>query len=447
MKKFLFLSIFILINLVFRIFLSINNIPKGDILVHQEWAKILFQQGLPGSYFFEGWTYTPPTQPPLMMSGFYLSEYIYQNRNIFSQLHNTIKIPPAFILLGFQKYGQILTLRLWETFFTYIIASIFFFYFSKKISFTKSLLIFNIIIFNPISLFINSIWGQNDILPTTFMYLSFLGIFSNFVLLSPILFLIGILFKPTIAILSPIFLCLFIKIYQQQNHSHKLIKLFLIFFSCLIVLWFSFKPFIPSSVEPISYTTSIIKHRIATSSKGLNLASISAFNLYSLIFKIDQTYATNQNSFFQLKDFGLAVFILINAILIVKLFKTPKVSFNHTLFYIFIISQSAFLFLTNMLDRYFIPGFLSSIIIMVLYWKKFGVLMFLQQIIWFCNLTYAYYYRDNQIIFSIFRNNNFLLIRVLSSLNLFIFFFIFKQSLYSKTFSPNIKINKNIYKR
>ncbi|MCW1949650.1 MAG: hypothetical protein KIH89_004405, partial [Candidatus Shapirobacteria bacterium] len=196
MKKFLFLSIFILVNLVLRVYLSINDVPKGDILVHRDWSNILFQQGLSGSYFFEGWTYTPPTQPPLMMSCFYFSEYIYQNRNFFSQLHNTIKLPPSFILLGFQKYGQILTLRLWETLFTYFIALIFFFYFSKKISFLKSLVIFNLIIFSPISLFTNSIWGQNDILPTAFMYLGFLTIFSNFILLSPLFFITGILFKP-----------------------------------------------------------------------------------------------------------------------------------------------------------------------------------------------------------------------------------------------------------
>lgn len=441
MKKFLFLSIFILVNLVLRIYLSINDVPKGDILVHQNWSQTLFQKGLPGSYFFEGWIYTPPTQPPLMMSGFYLSEYIYQNRNIFSQLHNTIKLPPAFLLLGFQKYGQVLTLRLWETLFTYLIALIFFFYFSKKTSFLKSLLIFSLIIFNPISLFTNSIWGQNDILPTTFMYFSFLTIFSNFILISPILFLIGILFKPTIAVLIPLFFCLFIKTYQQQAYSHKLIKLFLVFFSCLTLLWLSFKPFIPSNVDTIPYITSIINHRISTSSKGLNLASISAFNLYSLIFNIDQTYATNQNSFFQLKDFGLAFFILFNVILIFKFLKTPKTNFHHILFYIFIISQTAFLFLTNMLDRYFIPGFISSVIIMVLYWKKFGLLMVLQQITWFLNLIYAYYYRDNQLIFSIFRNSNFLLIRFLSFLNLFVFFVILKRSLYSKTFSPNVKIN------
>ena len=69
MKKFLFLSIFILVNLVLRIYLSINDVPKGDILVHQNWSQTLFQKGLPGSYFFEGWIYTPTTQPPLMMSG------------------------------------------------------------------------------------------------------------------------------------------------------------------------------------------------------------------------------------------------------------------------------------------------------------------------------------------------------------------------------------------
>lgn len=437
MKKILFIIFLILLNLTIRISISNSVKPQGDILVHLEWSKILYQKGLPGSYFFQLWTYTPPTQPPLMMVSYYLSQAIFQNRNIFSQIHNLTKIPPAFLLLSFEKYGEILTLRLWELIGTYLIAFIFLFYFLKKNNLSKSLIIFSLIIFNPITIFINSVWGQNDILPNLFMYSSFLLIFSEFIIISPIIFLIGILFKPTSAITGLLFVSLFVLKHFKNKSPHKLIKYILITLSCLTITFISFKLFIPQNIKPFGYVNDILHHRISTSSKGSNLASVSAFNIYSLVFNIDQKSAINKNSFFQLVNLNPIFFLAINIFFIYKFISSKTQDFNHSLFSIFFVSQGSFLFITNMLDRYFIPAFLSATIIMVIYWKKFGWLMITQQIIWFLNLIYAYYYRVNGPINHLFRNNNFLFIRLLSFLSILIFFFSIRK--YQKIYSTSSK--------
>jgi len=85
--------------------------------------------------------------------------------------------------------------------------------------------------------------------------------------------------------------------------------------------------------------------------------------------------------------------------------------------------------MTGMLERYFFPTFLSSLIIMALYWQKFGKLMLIQQLIWFLNLIYAYYHRDIEFISHFFKNNDFIFIRLLSLSSLFIFFLIAKKYL------------------
>jgi hypothetical protein len=435
MKKKVFLFIFVIVlNLIVRTFFAVSTKPQGDILVHLNWAQTLYQQGLSGSYFSLYWTYTPPTQPPLMMLAYYFSQSIYYNRNILSQFHNLVKFPPSSFLLFFQEYGEILSLRFWELIGTLLIAFIIYFYFSRKIGFKKSFIIFNLIIFNPITIFINSVWGQNDILPTAFMYASFLLLFSESILITPLVFLVGLMFKPTIAIVSLLFLVIFIYQHSQTKPKHQLFKYLLILISAIIFVYFAFKPFIPDGIRPIGYINDILHNRISTSSKGSKLASVSAFNIYSLIFNIDQTSALNQNSPFDLAGLSPFIFIIINLIFIFYFFKSKFKKFNHLLFTIFFISQGSFLFMTNMLDRYFIPAFIASCLIMVIYWKKFGFLMVIQQLIWFSNLIYAYYYRSSQNINDIFRTNNFLTIRFFSLLSIFVYFYLIKRYLrFTKT--------------
>ncbi len=413
----------IFFSLLLRIFLSNVTVPVGDILVHQEWAKSLYQEGTRGSYFREGWTYSPPTQPSLMMLAYSGSRSIYENRNVFSAMHNLLKIPPASVLLGFQKYGQILTLKIWEFLATLIIAFVFYFYFSNQKSSKIGLIIFTLILFHPILIFTNSVWGQNDLIPTMFAYISFLLIFSKYIYYSPIIFFLGVLFKPTIIVLTPLFAIVFLFFYFKNK------KNFLILLPIMLIitsfLYLSFKPFIPTGISPINYVRDIYNHRISNSSKGLNLASVSAFNLYSLLFNIDKTYATKT----PLISIGLLLYILINVVFIYHFLKSKNHSFSHLLFTIYFLGQGSFLLLTNMLERYFFPALLASILIMVLYWKKFGRLMLLQQLIWFLNLIYAYYHRQSEFISYVFKENNFIFVRLLSFCSLLIFFLLTKKYL------------------
>ena len=433
-SKFFLIIVITLISLTIRILISNYSPIKGDILVHQEWAKVLYQQGLSGSYFFSNWTYTPPTQPSFMMLVYSASRSIYENRNIFSAMHNLIKIPPACLLLGFQKYGEILTLKIWEFLATFIIALIFYFYFSKKKSSQIALIIFSLILLHPILIFTNAVWGQNDLLATVFVYIAFLILFTKQKKLSPLVFTLGILFKPTTVILLPFFGILYLYLNSKKlNIKTVLIPLLL----SAAIVYLSFLPFIPKDHHHLQYISSIFHSRISNSSKGIELASVSAFNLYSLIFNIDQTYSALTPSF-KLTYLSWLFFILLNIFFISKLLKTEKINFNHTLFVIFFIAQGSFLFMTGILERYFFPAFLASLIIMVIYWHKFGKLMLIQQLIWFINLIYAYYHRDIGLISFVFKSNNFILIRLISLLNIFIYFSIYKK------ISQNFKIKRKL---
>lgn len=426
-KTIIILVILSLLSLLFRVHIATNTINTGDILVHHEWSKTLYGQGLKNSYFHPVWTYSPPTQPPLMMTAYKYSRSIYENRNFFSAMHNLTKFPPSKTLLWFQEYGDFLTLRLWEYLATILVAILTYYFIRKKYSFKFSLLAFSLIIFNPITLFLNGVWGQNDILPTLFLYASFLLLYSKYSIFSPVVFTLGLLFKPTIIVLLPLFALLYLIKIIPKNNIQKLIKIMIPALLILLLVWLCFKPYLNNQQNIINDINQIYTQRMQNSSKGANIASVSAFNFYSLFYDIDKTRSNQKIFLIDLNTLGIISYVLINLIIFKRFIGKKDHKTDDLLFSIYFISQGTFLFVTNMLDRYFAPAFVSSAIMTVIYWKKYGPLMLLQQLLWFTNLIYAYYYRYNSNIDQIFRGNSYLVIRILSLLNLTTFFLISKK--------------------
>lgn len=427
MKRLFSLSFLILLSLLLRVYFSTHTPPIGDILVHLDWAKTLNQIPLSSSYFHPIWTYTPPSQPPLMMLAFKQSQYLYQSRNTLSLLHNLTKFPPSSFLLWYQEYGQILNLRLWEFLATVFLAISSYQFFKTKFSSRLALIIFILILFNPVSIFLNSIWGQNDTIPNFFAYTSFyllLGSSPILQLASFPLFITGLLFKPTTLLLLPLFSLL----YFLKIKSPKII--IPLIFSIIIVI-LSFAPFVKPAENIISRIQTIYQLRIQTSAKGDSIASVSAFNFYSLFFNIDQTRSSQPILFFTLKDLSIIIVSSIYLFSFYQLIFNKKTSTQDIFYLIYFSSQGAFLFLTNMLDRYFIPGLTASIILSVIVSTR-RPLFLLQNILYFLNLIYAYYYRDHHLINHFFRDHNFLFIRLLSFLNLSTYFLLFQKYFFSK---------------
>lgn len=171
--------VFTLLTLIgiFARIIPVNNLKNPDILVHLDWSKTLYTQNFENIYFYPKWLYTPPTQPPLMMMGFWISRHIYENRFLLSELHNITRLPPSSVILWFDRYGEFLLLRLWAILGD--IASAFLVYFLIKKHLKKfkiAILGFIFMLFNPISLFETTFWGQNDIISILFTYLAFLCI-------------------------------------------------------------------------------------------------------------------------------------------------------------------------------------------------------------------------------------------------------------------------------
>ena len=425
--KLVIFAFFILIGLGIRI-IPVNNVNNDDILVHLDWSKTIYKQKLSNIYFYPNWIYAPPSQPPLMMLGFWTSRHLYENRYLLSELHNTIRLPPSSIILWFDKYGEFLMLRLWAILGDIFCAFLIYFILKKYFNnFYIALLGFIYMIFNPLSLFETTVWGQNDIISIFFAYLAFFNIDKKKIsILSPILFLISILIKPT----SLVFIPFYIFYYLKNNISDKknIFRIVLSLFLCLAIIYISFKPFLVPNREPLREIYTVVSNRIVSSSKGISRASNSGFNLYSLVFEIDKTYGNYRILGISLDSFGLIFYMLINAICIYILSKKSILNtFKKLIFILFFIGQGTFLFMTGMLERYFFPAFLASIILMFINFRQIGIYMIVQNVIWLLNIIYSFYQRDIGWIKMLFEGNSNLLIRIISLLSLINYFLIINK--------------------
>ena len=242
----------------------------------------MLKYGFDNFYFRTGWLTTPPTQPSLINFLFYFSQAIYDKKYILSQLHNLIKIPPTFFILWFDQYGQYVTLKLWPIV-ADILSGVLIYKCVKKYKNSQIALIASaFFLFNPLTIFESSIWGQNDVLAALLATYSFVVLKEQYIL-SPLLFASSLLIKPTTVIFIPIYILIYIK-----NHP-SLKKIVLSFIITLTISLLTFLPFSQNNTSFLPNILNIFNNRISPSSKGISHASVSAFNFYSAFFTIDKT--------------------------------------------------------------------------------------------------------------------------------------------------------------
>ena len=380
------------IGFIFRVLIAPLNL-KGDMAVHIDWSRTLYHINLSNSYFYPIWASTPPTQPPLMMLFFWLSQHFYQNRYILAELHNFSHFPPSAFITWFAQNGEIILIKLWA-----IIGDlssgiiVYLLVYSITHHQKVSLLSLIAVIFSPLTIYESAFWGQNDTVAALFIYLALFVITSlDFDILTLPLLFIGLLIKPTIIIVFPLFLLFYLKKISLKSTIHHLFG----FFLGLSLIYISFLPFVYRTEATLPQIETIIIHRIMPSSKGIIRASNSAFNFYALFFQLDYTPGDQPLLFTNLNTVG---WIIASTIFILILIKIYQSQLNLILMtsVIFIFCQGYYLFSTGMLERYFFPGFLATIIILTTTKSTLlRGLLIIQNILWFLNLVYSR--PDNQI--------------------------------------------------
>ncbi len=442
-KEKIIIVLIIVLGFSLRIYLTKYG-NFGDVAVFAELGEKFWKVSLKEFYFRRDYFYTHPAYPPLAYYFISLSYLIYDKRYILAEIHNKAKIIPADFIIYFSKpvandpllYGEgyYLLLKLIPILsdfgISFLIYKIVFLISRDKRKATFSFLFY---FFNPLSIFLSSFWGQNDPLVVFLGLTSFYLLFENKISASVLTLFTSFLIKPMFIIFLPVYLwCLFKK---RLNFS----SLFWGLAFCFIIFFFSTFPF--SGNDIFGFTKRIFFENILPSSKGVAKASVSAFNFYSIFFTIDKTLALSKIGFLKLEHFGIFSFLLLNIFAFLKfLYKTNFKSILNSLFFI---GMGSFLFLTNMLERYFFPTF-PFLVILSFINRNFWRYALIINIILFLNLIWAFYRRSVGFIDHTFTDYNFFLIRFFSLLNVSLF--ILSVGKFAKDFQWNYIKKKRVVK-
>ena len=405
----------LLIGFVLRIYLTrFGNF--GDVSVFTEWGARFWELDLKEFYYFDDWYYSFPTYPPLsplMYGGLY---WLYEQRYILSEIHNFIKIIPSSFIVFFGKtipkepfmysYGYYMLLKI-PSILADLGISVLIFAMIRKITSDMRKAFFGMLLylFNPVTIFLSSVWGQTESLVAFFGLSAFiLLVYGNIWLSLPLMF-ISLFIKPTWMLLVPLFLFLFYKAKKEMKDVAVGVLL------VTVIFLVSTYPF--SGSEIVLFAKDTILGNMLPAAKGTPMASISAFNFHTIFYQIDSVLASNTFLGIPVNILGILGFVFINLITFKYLSKSKTTTLNRVMFAIFFISFGGYLFLTNMLERYFFAGFAPLIIIAFIRPKRLSPVVVINLIL-FANLVWVFYRRSVHIVNHLFIDYNFFLITTLS---------------------------------
>jgi len=320
-----------------------------DLGNHLDWGVKFWEYGPKRFYEQTIWGVSWPNQPPgtiyLWGLAAKLKEIIF---GFFWWLNLNLKIFPSFIIPFFElrlhtalvKIPSVLA-ELGIGWLIYLIVK----KLKNKKTAEKAGLIF---LFNPITIYNSAIWGQTDGLVNFFGLLAIYFFFEKKPILAMFSFLLSFYIKGSLLIFFPVVIWFLIK------DKYSLKTLLLSLFIPVMLIFLITLPFV--SHNPVwkwiydLYQVRVFGHQ------G-NMLSGNAFNLWALIFGVDLSKTDNQKwLFFDFRSWGKTLFILAILPSLLNLFfsktKNEKVFFS-----LAVISFAAFLFLTNMHERYLYPVF------------------------------------------------------------------------------------------
>ena len=426
MKKFykkhslkILISFILLLGIIVRIAL-VPYYVRGDLLSYAQWGEGIWKYGLKNFYFGDiDWYYSAPNYMPLsslLFSGLY---WLYDHKHVLAQLHNLVKIPPAFFIVYFYEHGYILLLKLIS-----ILADLglgilvykLIYKFSKNSK--KALFGFAFFVLSPVAIFISGAWGQTDSLVAFFGLLAFILLAQKKTVLSLPLYFISLYLKPNWSIFVPFYLFLLVIIKPKRKN------LFTGIFLSFVIFLLSTMPFVKGNI--IEFIQKLLGEKISFAMPAAARASISAFNFHTIFLSIDTRSLAIAKIFgVPANIIGYVMYLFVNLFSFKFILKHKDKVFA-VIVGLFTIGFGSFLFLTSMLERYFFPALAPLVILMFVKPKTFwyGILI---NVIIFANVIWSFFRRQYDEIDHPFTNNNFLLIRTLSIITVVSWVYILKR--------------------
>ena len=383
---------------------------SGDIRLYADWAEKIWAFGARTFYIYPQWYYAPPNYPPLLSLIYAGAYWLWDHKYALAQLHNLIKIPPAIFIIYFYEHGLFFLLKL-PGILADLALGFLAFELTRKITgnIKRAFAAGVFYLFNPVSIFLSGVWGQTDSLVSLFGLLSFVTLWAGKAWLSLPFLLLSFYIKPNWGIFIPLYL--FLLILKKPKIKQVLLGLLLSF----VLFWATTQPFVKEG-NVFSFSRWLWRERLLPTATVAQKASVSAFNLHTILLTMDKSADSTPYLGIPAKYVGYIAFLLIN-IITFGYIKRQKLSLSSVLVGIFSIGFGSYLFLTNMLERYFFQSFVPMIVLM---FSSPSLLIYgiLLNIAVFVNVFYAFLRRSRGWLADAFGANNFALVRLFSTVNL-----------------------------
>ena len=347
-----FLALLLRLSLAFSAY-------HGDLNNNISWASLAVERGLSG--FYEnppagGWPYSAPNQPPLTILMFAGARVIWQGiENASWWLNNNFEFFYSPFIWFWESQGMTLLVKLPGILADLGIGWLIYKYFSEKKK-KLALPLAATWLFNPISWYNSSIWGQTDSL------VNFLGLAAIFSLLSKnmtwfmVLFSLSLLFKGSLAIFVPV---LFVVAILQRHSLWQWAKSAAASFATIVLVSIWFHP----SANLVAWLINLYKDRILPGEIGYLTAN--AFNLWWLV---DPGRTLDSTAFLGLpaRAWGFAItFAGIGGIILwLSRRKRQGILEKRVLLALALVGLFTFLFMTRIHERYLYPFFPSATILL-----------------------------------------------------------------------------------
>ncbi len=350
--KILFFILFICLFLV--------GVPyySGDIKNHFVWAQSILDFGTLGFYGRTFHNYAFPNYPPLTMSMFAISLYLYklvESSFLFLNFHFPLfpsRLVPFIqwdnVRLDFIKLPAMIAF-----FGTGILIILFKDLLNKKIN---NFIVLAVFFLNPGIIYICYIWGQIDLLQLMLFLYAVYFTFKNKIYLSFVMMTFAALSKQTIIIFFPYLLFVLYKRFPISDILGGLILSIGIFY----LAYLPFHAF--SLLWPINLYK--INFEMVAKTTGEN-----AFNIWGVLDNLHSMPDDFNFLGLTYQMWGWAIFSVVFLSLSFIIIRLKKINLEGLFYLWFILTLSYFLFLTRMHERYLLPAVVISSI-MIFYKKR-----------------------------------------------------------------------------
>lgn len=325
-----------------------------DVYNHMDWGLKFFEY-TPVKFYHPNtniWSYTWPNQPPGTMYLFAFIKIIYDILfGLLLFVNDKISFFPSVIV----SYSE---LRLYPALLQLpaILADFGIAYLVYK--FTKSKLASLIFIYNPVVWYNSSVWGQYDSVINFLFLLSLFFAYKSKLFLSIFVLAISLYIKISLVIFVPIYLFYILK----QYNFKKIIIYALVSFILILIFNLPFS----GTNNPIVWLFYVYYKRVWT--QQLHLITANAFNFWGFVTGVD--WVSNSLKFLNVGYvvWGYILFLIFSLPVFYKSYISKDIKV--VLFSLGILYFTAWMFMTNMHERYLYPYFVFGLVGMVMMKKR-----------------------------------------------------------------------------